>query len=237
MSKTNYANESHGASFEEKSVWIQLVSMLLVLGSYSFVAWQMLSRGVTALPAYAAVFTVSVIFMVIVIVAGHVAVAIASRPDYGDERDRLIGGHASAPLRRPSGMVAASLSVPSRLPFIRVSLCLLLCFVLQSLLPIASTAVQSRGCHDPEFVHLHLHTEYSLLDGACHIDELVEQTAKLGMKALAVTDHGNMFGAVVFHDAARARGHQAHRRLRDLRRPGQPATTRRAAASRRPTTT
>src|SRR5688500_5881863 len=57
-----------------------------------------------------------------------------------------------------------------------------------------------------EFVHLHLHTEYSLLDGACHIDELVEQTAKLGMKSLAVTDHGNMFGAVVFHDAARARG-------------------------------
>jgi DNA polymerase-3 subunit alpha len=57
-----------------------------------------------------------------------------------------------------------------------------------------------------EFVHLHLHTEYSLLDGACHIDELVEQTAKLGMKALAVTDHGNMFGAVVFHDAARAKG-------------------------------
>ncbi len=57
-----------------------------------------------------------------------------------------------------------------------------------------------------EFVHLHLHTEYSLLDGACHIDELVEQTAQLGMKALAVTDHGNMFGAVVFHDAARARG-------------------------------
>src|SRR5688500_14356173 len=57
-----------------------------------------------------------------------------------------------------------------------------------------------------EFVHLHLHTEYSLLDGACHIDELVDQVAKLGMKSLAVTDHGNMFGAVVFHDAARAKG-------------------------------
>jgi DNA polymerase III subunit alpha len=57
-----------------------------------------------------------------------------------------------------------------------------------------------------DFVHLHLHTEYSLLDGACHIDELVEQVAKLGMKALAVTDHGNMFGAVTFHDAAVARG-------------------------------
>jgi DNA polymerase-3 subunit alpha len=57
-----------------------------------------------------------------------------------------------------------------------------------------------------EFVHLHLHTEYSLLDGACHVDELVDQVAKLGMKALAVTDHGNMFGAVAFHDAARAKG-------------------------------
>ena len=57
-----------------------------------------------------------------------------------------------------------------------------------------------------EFVHLHLHTEYSLLDGACHIDELVEHAASLGMKALAVTDHGNMFGAVAFHDACREKG-------------------------------
>ena len=57
-----------------------------------------------------------------------------------------------------------------------------------------------------EFVHLHTHTEYSLLDGACHIDELVEQAASMGMKAMAVTDHGNMFGAVAFHDAAAARG-------------------------------
>ncbi len=57
-----------------------------------------------------------------------------------------------------------------------------------------------------DFVHLHLHTEYSLLDGACHVDELVDQVAKLGMKALAVTDHGNMFGAVAFHDAAYEKG-------------------------------
>jgi DNA polymerase-3 subunit alpha len=57
-----------------------------------------------------------------------------------------------------------------------------------------------------EFVHLHLHTEYSLLDGACRIDELVERGAKLGMKAMAITDHGNMFGAVAFHDACRAKG-------------------------------
>src|ERR687897_331975 len=57
-----------------------------------------------------------------------------------------------------------------------------------------------------EFVHLHLHTEYSLLDGACRIEELLDQAQKLGMPAMAVTEHGNMFSAVVFHDAARKRG-------------------------------
>ena len=57
-----------------------------------------------------------------------------------------------------------------------------------------------------EFVHLHLHTEYSLLDGACRIEELLDQAAQLKMPALAVTEHGNMFSAVVFHDAARKRG-------------------------------
>jgi DNA polymerase-3 subunit alpha len=41
-----------------------------------------------------------------------------------------------------------------------------------------------------DFVHLHLHTEYSLLDGACRVDELLDQAAKLGMPALAVTEHG-----------------------------------------------
>jgi DNA polymerase III subunit alpha len=57
-----------------------------------------------------------------------------------------------------------------------------------------------------EFVHLHLHTEFSLLDGACRIDELLDQAQKLGMSAIAVTEHGNMFSAVTFHDAARKRG-------------------------------
>jgi DNA polymerase-3 subunit alpha len=57
-----------------------------------------------------------------------------------------------------------------------------------------------------DFVHLHLHTEYSLLDGACRIEELLDQAARLKMPALAVTEHGNMFSAVVFHDAAKKRG-------------------------------
>src|SRR6188768_920311 len=57
-----------------------------------------------------------------------------------------------------------------------------------------------------EFVHLHLHTEFSLLDGACRIDELLDEAVKLKMRSLAVTEHGNLFSSVVFHDHARARG-------------------------------
>src|SRR5690349_13438838 len=57
-----------------------------------------------------------------------------------------------------------------------------------------------------DFVHLHLHTEFSLLDGACRIDELLDQAAALKMPAIAVTEHGNMFSSVVFHDHARQRG-------------------------------
>src|SRR5580765_6648972 len=57
-----------------------------------------------------------------------------------------------------------------------------------------------------DFVHLHLHTEFSLLDGACRIDELLDQAAALKMPAIGVTEHGNMFSSVIFHDHARARG-------------------------------
>jgi DNA polymerase-3 subunit alpha len=57
-----------------------------------------------------------------------------------------------------------------------------------------------------DFVHLHLHTEYSLLDGACRIDELLDQAVALKMPAIAVTEHGNLFSSVIFHDHARQRG-------------------------------
>src|SRR4030043_2420748 len=49
-----------------------------------------------------------------------------------------------------------------------------------------------------KFVHLHVHSEYSLLDGLCKIPELVKKAKKLGMEALAITDHGAMYGAVPF---------------------------------------
>ena len=57
-----------------------------------------------------------------------------------------------------------------------------------------------------EFTHLHLHTEYSLLDGACDLKKLVERVAKLGQKSVAMTDHGNIYGAVHFFDAAKKEG-------------------------------
>ena len=56
------------------------------------------------------------------------------------------------------------------------------------------------------FVHLHSHTSYSLLDGAGKIKEMVQRAAELNMKALAITDHGNMFGAVEFYDEAKKAG-------------------------------
>jgi DNA polymerase-3 subunit alpha len=57
-----------------------------------------------------------------------------------------------------------------------------------------------------DFVHLHVHSDYSLLDGACRIDRLLDRTAELGMQALALTDHGNLFGAIEFYSAATAKG-------------------------------
>src|SRR5215475_7677328 len=57
-----------------------------------------------------------------------------------------------------------------------------------------------------QFVHLHLHTDYSLLDGACDVEKLVSRVKQLGMPAVAMTDHGNIFGAVHFVNAAHKEG-------------------------------
>src|ERR1035441_1896550 len=57
-----------------------------------------------------------------------------------------------------------------------------------------------------QFVHLHLHTDYSLLDGACDVEKLCQRVKELGMPAVAMTDHGNIFGAVHFVNAAKQAG-------------------------------
>ncbi len=62
------------------------------------------------------------------------------------------------------------------------------------------------GCSVRPFVHLHLHSEYSLLDGGNRIDRLIARVKELGMDAVAVTDHGNLFGAMAFYLAAKEAG-------------------------------
>ena len=57
-----------------------------------------------------------------------------------------------------------------------------------------------------EFCHLHLHTEYSLLDGACRLDTLMARAQALKFASLALTDHGAMYGAIDFYKAAREAG-------------------------------
>jgi len=58
------------------------------------------------------------------------------------------------------------------------------------------------------FTHLHVHSEYSLLDGSAKISELAQQARKLGMTHLAITDHGVMHGVIDFYKAAHANGLQ-----------------------------
>lgn len=58
----------------------------------------------------------------------------------------------------------------------------------------------------PEFIHLHVHTQYSLLDGACRVGDLISLAQKYEMPSVAMTDHGNMFGAIDFYDKATSKG-------------------------------
>ena len=57
-----------------------------------------------------------------------------------------------------------------------------------------------------EFAHLHVHTEYSLLDGFSRVKKLIKRTKELGMKSVAITDHGNMFGVIDFYKEAKKQG-------------------------------
>ena len=56
------------------------------------------------------------------------------------------------------------------------------------------------------FVHLHVHTEYSMLDGAARLNPLISETKKLEMPAIAITDHGNLYGAFDFYKTAKDQG-------------------------------
>jgi DNA polymerase-3 subunit alpha len=56
------------------------------------------------------------------------------------------------------------------------------------------------------FAHLHVHTQYSILDGASNISTLIDKVKSLDMEAIAITDHGNMFGVKEFHNYATKKG-------------------------------
>jgi len=84
------------ASFTEKSVWIQLVSMVLVLGGYFVLAAPMLAGGASPISSFVPLFAGSIVIMVVLLVAGHVAIAVGSQPDGRDERDRLIEWRAGS---------------------------------------------------------------------------------------------------------------------------------------------
>ena len=68
------------------------------------------------------------------------------------------------------------------------------------------TAVSDAETLKGSFVHLHVHTEYSLLDGASRIPELIRRTKELGMDAIAITDHGAMYGVIDFYKEAKKQG-------------------------------
>ncbi len=68
----------------------------------------------------------------------------------------------------------------------------------------AASCVYTRRMSKAEFVHLHLHTEYSILDGACRMKRLMERANELSFESMAITDHGVMFGAIEFYQAARS---------------------------------
>ncbi len=70
-------------------------------------------------------------------------------------------------------------------------------------------AIVGAMSESPEFVHLHAHTQYSMLDGAVKVKDLVKRVKAAGMRGVAVTDHANMFGAITFYKAAKEQGVQA----------------------------
>ena len=73
------------------------------------------------------------------------------------------------------------------------------------------------------FAHLHLHTEFSMLDGAARVEEVVKRAASDGQPAIAITDHGNMYGVLDFYKAAQDSRHQAHHRDRGVHGGREPA--------------
>lgn len=83
-------------SFEEKSVWVQLVGLVIVMVGYFAVSGVMMAKGAVVLVPYVPVFAVAVGLLLAVNIAGHVIAALTGKPEKRDERDRLIGWRAES---------------------------------------------------------------------------------------------------------------------------------------------
>jgi uncharacterized membrane protein HdeD (DUF308 family) len=84
------------SSFEEKSVWVQLISLALVVASYLIVAGTMIANGVMVLVPYVPVFAVAVVALVVVMAFGYIAAALSGKREKPDERDRQISWRAES---------------------------------------------------------------------------------------------------------------------------------------------
>ncbi len=105
------AELTQGSSYQEKTAWITLVGMLGGYSVYAVVAWGMWTGGADRVPAYAPLFTLSVVGLVVFMVLAHIVAAVGSRhddPERVDERDRLIARAAES---RSSWMVAVGVLV------------------------------------------------------------------------------------------------------------------------------
>ncbi len=83
-------------SYEERSVWVQLVSLCVVFAGYMAVSISMMAKGVLHLAPYVAVFMTAVVLLVVMMVVGHAAALLFGKPEKADERDRQIGWRAES---------------------------------------------------------------------------------------------------------------------------------------------
>ncbi|MBM4147981.1 MAG: DNA polymerase III subunit alpha [Lentisphaerae bacterium] len=99
-------------------------------------------------------------------------------------RAKMFAGHGLPPARRPDAKRCPRNGFPHTSP----------------------SAYDAHAMSSDRFVHLHVHTSYSMLDGACRIEDLAESSARMDMPAIAITDHGSLYGAIEFYKTIRAKG-------------------------------
>jgi hypothetical protein len=151
MSKSHVMPESEalegvGPSFEERSVWIQLVVLSLVMVGYFGLAARMSTAGVTSLVPYVPLFGVATVVLIAVLVAAHVVAAIVDRPAHPDERDRVIEWRAESRSGwlLATGMLAAIGAMVAEVPAVWTAHLLLLSLFLSQLLKLALQLVDYR---------------------------------------------------------------------------------------------